>query len=139
MNTQLMTLDQAIEKRLASMRQAEAEHERQIEEEARRREKETQRAVEWLCGHLRESEGIEIRPADFARALMDGNSAVNVSFEINGGRVQLQGGIHYSTVSNRFEIIETVGRPWKGVSAGNLSYDYDTFVDAVIYAGRLKR
>lgn len=139
MSTQLMTLDQAIEKRLASMRQAEAEHQRQIEEEARRREEETRRAVEWLCTHLQETEGIEIEPSDFDRAWMDGvGCTINVNYQIGSGGVKLQTGIHFSEISKRYEIVLSVGKPWLGSSGGVYS-EFDTFVDAVIYAGRLKR
>lgn len=138
MNTQLMTLNQAVERRLAEMRQAEEERKRREEEEARRREEETQRALDWLCSHLRETEGIEIGPQDFASAWMDGvGRTVNVNFKINGGSVTLQAGIHFSEISNRYEIVLTVGKPWRG-STGGVYSEFDTFIDAVIYAGRLK-
>lgn len=137
MNTQLMTLDQAIEKRIAEIRQAEAERKRQEEEAIRRREDATQRALEWLCSHLRENEGIAIEPGDFARASMDGNGVVHVTYGVNGGRVELESGIQFSSISNRFEIVQAAGRRWRGTQ-GCLYSNHDSFVDAVIYAGGLK-
>lgn len=138
MTQQLMTLDQAIEQRLAELRQAELERERQLEEEARRREEQTQQALAWLCGYLGETEGIEIKPADFASAWMDGNGVIGVTYNINQGHVNLGVGIQYSKISQCWEIVPTVGRTWRA-TRGSLYADYDTFIDAVIYAGALKR
>lgn len=132
MNTQLMTLEQAIERRLAEIRQAEEEHERQIQEEARRRDETARRAVEWLCQYLRETEGIEIGPEDFEKPWTDGSDVINVRFQCRHGVVILNGGIHQSREG--FEIIQGDGRPWRGTS-GAVYSKCATFVDAVIYAG----
>lgn len=132
-----MTLNEAIGKRLAEMRKAEEERQRQEEAEERRQRVESERAIVWLCGYLLEKEGVLVHPEEFHGVCVEQSGAVRVNYAFRGGNVALIHGISKVYGTDQFTIATTMdGHVWRAAHGGP-PVAKPTFVDACIHAGRL--